>query len=89
MDSTDTLMVPLPWCLYFVHPWMVRVSMDFVDTLTEGSQALPWWSYFVHPWMVRVSMDSVDTLTKGSLFRLFSMGNVCSTLFYDVLFRHK
>jgi len=68
------------WFYYFVHLWMVRVSMDSTDTLTEGTttwmvrvsmdsmdiltEGIPWFYQPILLWMVRVSMDSADTLTQ-------------------------
>jgi len=45
---------------YFVHPWLVRVSMDSTDTLTESTPGSTSQYYFEHhPWMT-------DTLTEGT-----------------------
>ena len=39
MDSADTLTQGTLWFYYFVHLWMIRVSMDSTDTLTEALPA--------------------------------------------------
>ena len=53
MDSTDTLIPPGFTSQHFAHPWIARVSMDSLDTLTEGPLVL-----FYQPILLCTSLDS-------------------------------